>query len=171
MGLFILWKTSEICNLLLIRLYSLGWSILHDKELKSNLRKSQKLSSFFFFFFLSGFSSQALTIHRTAREGREPSFIPQYHFHPLTSTETFICNFACEMTITYFWSQRLCLPDCYTVRFTTLWNYHLSDWLMMQCLFVYLMNWYWVLVTAIWHWKSVDLNSHRLSPLYYKWTD
>ena len=29
-----------------------------------------------------------------------------------------------------------------TMRFTTLSNYHLSDWLMMQCLFVYLMNWY-----------------------------
>ena len=26
--------------------------------------------------------------------------------------------------------------------FTTLSNYHLSDWLMIQCLFVYLMNWY-----------------------------
>ena len=57
---------------------------------------------FFFFFFLSGFSSQALTIHGTAREGREPSFIPLYHFHPLSSIETFICNFACETTITYF---------------------------------------------------------------------
>ena len=44
MGLFILWKTSEICNLLLSRLYSLGWSIQHDKELKSNSRKSPKLS-------------------------------------------------------------------------------------------------------------------------------
>ena len=44
MGLFILWKTSEICNLLLSRLYSLGWSIQHDKEMKSNLRKSPKLS-------------------------------------------------------------------------------------------------------------------------------
>ena len=44
MGLFIVWKTSEISNLLLSRLYSLGWSIQHDKELKSNLRKSQKLS-------------------------------------------------------------------------------------------------------------------------------
>ena len=54
------------------------------------------------FFFLSGFSSQTLTIHRTAGEGRGPSFIPLYHFHPLTNIETFICNFACEMTITYF---------------------------------------------------------------------
>ena len=38
------WKTSEICNLLLSRLYSLGWSIQHNKELKSNLRKSPKWS-------------------------------------------------------------------------------------------------------------------------------
>ena len=44
MGLFILWKTSEICNLLLSMLYSLGWSIQYDKELKRNLRKSPKLS-------------------------------------------------------------------------------------------------------------------------------
>ena len=54
------------------------------------------------FFFLSGFSSQTLTIHRTVSEGRGPSFISLYHFHPLTNIETFICNFVCEMTITYF---------------------------------------------------------------------
>ena len=53
-------------------------------------------------FFYQGFLSQALTIHRTAGEGRGPSFTPLYHFHPLTNIETFICNFACEMTITYF---------------------------------------------------------------------
>ena len=53
-------------------------------------------------FFLLGFLSQTLTIHRTAGEGRGPSFIPFYHFHPLTNIQTFICNFACEMTITYF---------------------------------------------------------------------
>ena len=44
----------------------------------------------------------------------------------------------------------------------------LTDWLMIQCLFIYLMNWFKVFVTAIWHGKPVDLNSHRLSPLYYK---
>ena len=54
------------------------------------------------FFFLSGFSSQTLTIHRIAGEGRGPSFTSFYHFHPLTNIETFICDFACEMTITYF---------------------------------------------------------------------
>ena len=35
-------------------------------------------------------------------EGKGPSFIPLYHFLPLTNIETFISNFACEMTITYF---------------------------------------------------------------------
>ena len=54
------------------------------------------------FFFLSGFLSQTLTTHRTAGEGRKPSFIPLYYFHPLTNIQTCICNFACEMTITYF---------------------------------------------------------------------
>ena len=53
------------------------------------------------FFFYQGF------LHRhwrfTGLQGGEgPSFIPLYHFHPLTNIETFICNFACEMTITYF---------------------------------------------------------------------
>ena len=28
--------------------------------------------------------------------------IPLYNFHPLTNIQTFICNFAREMTITYF---------------------------------------------------------------------
>ena len=46
-----------------------------------------------FFFFLPGFSSQTLTIHRTAGEGRGPSFIPLYHFHPLTNIATFIFQF------------------------------------------------------------------------------
>ena len=54
------------------------------------------------FFFLSGFSSQTLTIHRTAGEGRGPSFITLYHFHPLTNIQTFLWNFASEITITYF---------------------------------------------------------------------
>ena len=54
------------------------------------------------FFFYQDFLSQTLAIHRTAREGRGPPFIPLYHFHLLMNIETFICNFACEMTITHF---------------------------------------------------------------------
>ena len=86
------------------------------------------------FFFYRSFFSQTLAILRTAREGRGLSFIPLYHLHSFTNTETFIWNFPFEMTITYFSSQRLCLPDCYST------NYHLIDWLMMQSLFVYLMK-------------------------------
>ena len=40
--------------------------------------------------------------HRTTGERSGPSFIPLYQFHPLTNIQKFICNFACEMTITYF---------------------------------------------------------------------
>ena len=51
---------------------------------------------FFFFFFWSGFSFTDTDDYRTAGEGRGPSSIP------LTNIDRFICNFACEMTITYF---------------------------------------------------------------------
>ena len=56
----------------------------------------------FFFFFYQGFLSPTLTTHGTAKERRGPSFIPLYHFHPLTNIQTFICNFAREITIAYF---------------------------------------------------------------------
>ena len=42
------------------------------------------------FFFLSGFFSRTMTTDKTAREGRGTSFIPLYHFHPLTNIHTFI---------------------------------------------------------------------------------
>ena len=80
------------------------------------------------FFFYQGFLSQTIATHRAAREGREPSFISLYHLQPLTNIQTFICHFACEITITYFSSHRLYLPDFYSTRFTTLSNYYLIDW-------------------------------------------
>ena len=55
----------------------------------------------FFYFFSIGFLSWTLTTHRTAGQGRRPFFIPLYHFLPLTNIQTFICNFACEIPITY----------------------------------------------------------------------
>ena len=92
----------------------------------------EKPGSFFVFFFLS----QTLTIHRTTGEGRGPSFIPIYHFHPLKNIQIFICNFACEVTITYFKSQRLYLPDCYSMRFTNHLIELLFDWLTDDAMFV-----------------------------------
>ena len=56
----------------------------------------------YIYIFYQGFLSRALMTHRTAQEGKGPSFILCYHFHPLMNIQTFICNFACDMTITYF---------------------------------------------------------------------
>ena len=54
------------------------------------------------FFFLSGFSFTDTDDSHDSR-GREGTiFYSLYHFHPLTNIQTFICNFAREMTITYF---------------------------------------------------------------------
>ena len=49
-----------------------------------------------------GFLSRTVTIHRAAGEGRGPFLIPLYHFYQLANIQTFMCNFAREMSITYF---------------------------------------------------------------------
>ena len=126
-------------------------------------------------FFLSGFSSQTPTIHRTAGEERGPSFIPLYHFHPLTNIQTFICNFACEMT-SHIFNRTACIYQT-----ATRWDlppYRITIWLIDDVtLSFFLFTWwfdssfFFFLVTAIWDRKPVDSNSHRLSPLYYKRTD
>ena len=80
-------------------------------------------------FFYQDFSSRTLTTHKTVAERRISSFIPLYHLHSLTSIQTFIFNFTCDITIKYFSLDRLCLPDCYSIKFTTSSNYHLIDWI------------------------------------------
>ena len=77
---------------------------------------------FFVFVFLSGFSSQTLTIHSTAGEGRGPSFIPLYHFHPLTNIETFICNFARSVYIWYtvLKNKMLVILACWKMKYSRL---------------------------------------------------
>ena len=55
------------------------------------------LSILLLLLFLSEFFSWTLTTHGTSGEGRAPSFIPLYHFHPLKNIQTLICTFACEM--------------------------------------------------------------------------
>ena len=53
------------------------------------------LLQFFFcfvLFFYQGFLSRTLATHSIAGEGRGPSFIPLYQFHPLTNIQTFICR-------------------------------------------------------------------------------
>ena len=80
---------------------------------------------------------------------------------------------------------QLCMWDDYhifliaTLVFTRLLLdeiYHLIElpfeWLIDDAMFVCLLDELILgFVTAIWHWKPVNLNSHRLSPLYYKRND
>ena len=91
-----------------------------------------------FFFFYQGFLSQTLTIHRTAGEVRGPSFIPLYHFHPLTNIETLICNFACEMNIIIL-NRNACVYQA-----ATLWDlptYGITIWLIEWWCNVCLFTW------------------------------
>ena len=98
------------------------------------------------------------------------STLPLFHSSTLTFRHLF-CNFARQMILLFpiaaLVFTRLLLDEIY--HLTEL----LFDWLMMWCWFsfVYLLIWFKVFVTAIWYWKPVDSNSHRLSSLYYKQTD
>ena len=129
----------------------------------------------YIYFLYQDFLPRTRTTNRTAGEGRGPSFIPLYQFHPLTNIQTF--------------TLQLCTWDSYHIFliaplvFTRLLLdevYHLIeslfDWLMIWCWFlcVYLLTWFKVFVTAIWQWKPVDSTSHlllHLLLLYYKRTD
>ena len=95
-------------------------------------------------FFYQGFLSQTVM--------RWLSFIPLYQFHPLMKIEIYL---------------QLCMWVDYhmfliaTLVFTRLLHnkiYHLIelpfDWLMMQCLFVYLMNWFRVFCDSDLKWKT-----------------
>ena len=126
----------------------------------------------FTFFFLWGLSFTDNEDSQDSRGREKTVFYSTLPLLPLTNIQKFIWNFACEITITYFQSHRLYLPDCYSTRLTILSNYHLIDcWCEVSfCLF----TWWFdssFFVTSIWDGKPVDSNTHRLSPLYYKQTE
>ena len=108
------------------------------------------------FFFYQAFLSRTLTIHRTAGEGTGSSITPLYHFHHFTNIhilfatvyvrwlphifnhiacvyqataniQTFICIFACEMTLTYWWCDvNFCLFAWWfhsTISFIIFWDF------------------------------------------------
>ena len=85
------------------------------------------------FFFYQDYLSRTLKTHRTAWQERGPSFIPLYHFHPLTNSQTFICNFACEVTITYFWSHSLYLPEWFIDDLMLVFVWFLDDLIVGFC--------------------------------------
>ena len=121
---------------------------------------------FLFVFFYQGFLSQTLTIHRTAVEGRGPSFIPLYHLHPLTKLRHLFA------TLHVRWLSRIFNCNAHAYQTATQWDlppHRITIWLISWWWNVYLFTWkiiFRFFVTAVWHGKPVDLNLHRLSPLY-----
>ena len=71
----------------------------HDQKYRvSSSQTRNKFKKLVSFFSIRVFFHEHLQL--TGQQ--EPSVIPLYHFHSLTNIHTFICNFAYEMTITYF---------------------------------------------------------------------
>ena len=75
--------------------------VLNMSELHEVLNKTHHYR-YLIVFFVSGFSFIDTDDWQDSR-GREGTiFYSMLPFPPLTNIQTFICNFACEMTITYF---------------------------------------------------------------------
>ena len=79
-----------------LKLRILDLPVKHEKQVKYCL-----FYVLFIFFSIRVFFHGHLQL--TGQHGKgEDHLIPLYNFHPLTNIQTFICNFAREMTITYF---------------------------------------------------------------------
>ena len=122
-------------------------------------------------FFLSGFSFTDTGSSQDS-SGREGTIL----FHSTTSTrsQTFRHLFA---TLHVRWLSHIFNRNACIYQTATRWDlppYWITIWLIdyvilsFVCLYVELSVGF---VTAIWHEKPVDSNSHRLSSLYYKRTD
>ena len=94
----------------------------------------------FNFFFLSGFSSQTLMIHRTAGEGRGPSFFPLYHF---TLSRTLRHLFA---TLHVRWLSRIFNRNACVYQAATRWD----------------LPPYWITIWVIDWWCNVSLFTCRI---------
>ena len=153
---------------------SSGWPLL---VLICEILEVFRVFFFVFFFLLFSFSIRVF-FHRhwqfTGQLGKGGNYV-LFHLTTSTRSRTLRHLFA---TLHVRWLSRIFNHNACVYQTATRWDlppYRITiwliDWLMMQCLLLYLMNWFYVFVTAIWHGKPVDLSSHRLSPLHYKRTD
>ena len=97
-------------------------------------------------------------------------------FHSITSTRsrTFRYLFA---TLHVTWLSHIFNRIACIYQTATRWDlppYRITIWLIDWWCNASLFTW-WIdsrfLLQRFWYWKPLDLNSHRLSPLYYKRTD
>ena len=124
------------------------------------------------YFFLSGFSF-ADKWQLTGQQGKGGDHLL---FHSTTSTRSRIFRHLFA-TLHVRWLSHIFNRTACIYQAATRWDlppYRITIWLIddviliFVCLYVELILGF---VTAIWHEKSVDSNSHRLSSLYYKRTD
>ena len=118
---------------------------------------------FFCFFFYQGFLSWTLTTHRMAGEGRGPSYstlpIPPAHKHSDIYLQLFMWDDYHIFLIATLVFTRLPLDGILPPSRITIWL--IDDVILIfVCLHVELILGF---VTAIWHEKPVDSNSHQLS--------
>ena len=97
-------------------------------------------------------------------------------FHSTTSTRSRTLRHLFA-TLHVRWLSRIFNCNACVYQTATRWDlppYRITIWVIDWWCNVCLFTW-WIdsrfLLQRFWHWKPVDLNSHRLSPLYYKRTD
>ena len=126
---------------------------------------------FFFFFFLSGLSFTDTDNSQNSR-GREGTIL----FHSSTS----ICSRTfrdLSATLHVRWLSHIFNSNACIYQAATRWDlppYRVTIWLIVDVILIFVclhVELILGLVTAIWHEKPVDSNSHRLSTLNYKRTD
>ena len=123
------------------------------------------------FFFLSGFSFTDIHNSQDSREREGPSFIPPYHFHPLTNIQTFAILHV--RWLSHIFNRNACIYQT-----ATRWDLppdRITIWLIDDVMLIFVCLLFDLIlgfVTAIIsHEKPVDSNSHRQSSLCYKPTD
>ena len=94
-------------------------------------------------------------------------------FHSITSTRSWTLRYLFA-TLHVRWLSRIfnrnaSVYQTATMRFTTLSNYHLSDWLMMQCLFTWWIDTRFLLqrfdIGNWWIWTWIDYHPYIKSEL------
>ena len=128
---------------------------------------------YIYIYLYQGFLSRTLTTHRTAGERRGPSFIPLHStisIRPQTLRHLFA-------SLHVRWLSHIFNRNACVYQTATWWDlppYRITIWLIDDVMLIFVClhaDLILSFVRAISYEKPVDLNSHRLSSLYYKPTD
>ena len=164
-------KAEKGSPILIFQRLSIYWSMMVWFSSWNNMIFPVVLLKRWRTFFYQGFFSQTLTIHRTAREGRGSCFystlpLPPAHEHSDISLQLCMWDDYHVFLIATLVFTRLLLDEIFhLIELPFDW---LIDWLIDDRIFAFLLDELILGIIAIWHEKTVDLSSHRLSLLLYK---